>query len=783
MRLSQKILLVISVLTIVAISAAGITGVFVAKSNLERSYEEKLAAIANGRRNQLETYLEGLDAKLAGLATNKDSSTALNMFKAGIQRIKHSNPTQLLQDLLTVERTHEESLEFYKDTGATVYGTQATQLGPKLKQFAKVNALGDLYFVNKNGLIVYSIAAGDEIATNLKDGPYASTELGLLFDKLERRALLSADAAAKRNAGETVELDDPDNLLSFKDVMISDFAPYELVSTGPVSFVGIAVVDEKNYYYGSIIAQLPISKLAKIMSDRTGLGETGETILVSQDGTLLLDTQFTKDFDPLTTKVDLSALVAIDGRDLKIGLADGYRDITSMISTAQVNYEGADWRIAAVVDIEEALAGLYEMQIGIATVSILLVCGSLLIAFLFARSLTRPINSAIANMKELSSGKTDFELKEMNRKDEVGDIVRSIEKFRQAAIEKTRLEYEAESTRLAGEKQRAADEDERVARSAEVSNTVELLAGGLESLASGNLINTIDKPFMEDMEEVRHNFNASLDKLRLALTDIDSGATSIKCVSSEIAEATEDLSSRTEQQAASLEEAAAAVQELTENIRGGEQQAQEVASFAKSAREDTDQSSKVVHSAMDAMSRIEQASNGISGIINVIDEIAFQTNLLALNAGVEAARAGEAGKGFAVVAQEVRELAGRSAEAAKEIKSLIESSNGEVQEGVKLVKETGSVLEKISSNVSNIEARITKVANGASEQLLSIETVNSSVGQLDQRIQQNAAMAEQTTAATVNLVEEIKVLSSRVSSFKITSEQSSTPNAEMQLIA
>ena len=174
------------------------------------------------------------------------------------------------------------------------------------------------------------------------------------------------------------------------------------------------------------------------------------------------------------------------------------------------------------------------------------------------------------------------------------------------------------------------------------------------------------------------------------------------------------------------------------------------------------------------MSRIETASSDISGIINVIDEIAFQTNLLALNAGVEAARAGEAGKGFAVVAQEVRELAGRSAEAAKEIKSLINTSNTEVGEGVKLVKKTGEVLEKISGQVATIEERIAAVATGASEQLGGIETVNSTVNEMDQRIQQNAAMAEETTAATTRLVDEINQLTQMVQSFRISEQQAAT---------
>jgi methyl-accepting chemotaxis protein len=185
------------------------------------------------------------------------------------------------------------------------------------------------------------------------------------------------------------------------------------------------------------------------------------------------------------------------------------------------------------------------------------------------------------------------------------------------------------------------------------------------------------------------------------------------------------------------------------------------------AKETTEKSGKVVREAVSAMGRIEQASREISQIINVIDEIAFQTNLLALNAGVEAARAGEAGKGFAVVAQEVRELAQRSANAAKDIKALITKSGSEVSQGVTLVQKTGEALDEIESRVLSINEHIHSIATAAKEQSTGLQEVNTAINQMDQVTQRNAAMVEETSASTHKLTEEAGNLMRLVSQFRV----------------
>ncbi|MER2635839.1 MAG: PAS domain-containing methyl-accepting chemotaxis protein, partial [Rhizobiaceae bacterium] len=243
-------------------------------------------------------------------------------------------------------------------------------------------------------------------------------------------------------------------------------------------------------------------------------------------------------------------------------------------------------------------------------------------------------------------------------------------------------------------------------------------------------------------------------RLAEAMAVVTESSRAIQSGTQEISVAVDDLARRTETQAASLEETAAALSEITATVKKTAENAGNARTVVSSARTDAEHSGEVVEKAVAAMSNIEASSRQVGQIIGVIDEIAFQTNLLALNAGVEAARAGEAGRGFAVVASEVRSLAQRSAEAAKEIKGLISASGRQVDEGVQLVKETGGALQRIVRHVNEISDIVATMATSAHEQATALSEVNVAVGQMDQVTQQNAAMVEETAAASRSLAQE-----------------------------
>ncbi len=293
------------------------------------------------------------------------------------------------------------------------------------------------------------------------------------------------------------------------------------------------------------------------------------------------------------------------------------------------------------------------------------------------------------------------------------------------------------------------------------------LGGSLTKLAAGDVEHPIVNAFQPAFEPIRRDFNAAQEKLKSTLLTIADSADLVAASGKEVTSASEDLTRRTEAQAANLEETAAALGAVTETVKKTAESAGQASAVVSETRNDAERGGDVVRRAVEAMGRIEKSSQQISQIIGVIDEIAFQTNLLALNAGVEAARAGDAGRGFAVVASEVRALAQRSAEAAKEIKGLISASTEEVGEGVKLVAETGEALSRIIAKVAEINALIVDMARGAEEQSNSLHEVNAAVAQLDGGVQQNAAVAEESTAASRSLMAEADKLSRLASEFKL----------------
>jgi len=297
-------------------------------------------------------------------------------------------------------------------------------------------------------------------------------------------------------------------------------------------------------------------------------------------------------------------------------------------------------------------------------------------------------------------------------------------------------------------------------------DAVATLANGLTELSHGNLDQSINNSFPANLEKLRTDFNESLGRLREAMIKVGANAHVIAAQTNEFRSATEDLSRRTAQQAASVEETAAALEQITTTVADSTRSAEEAGQLVATTRQDAERSGEVVKKAISAMSAIEGSSKEISNIIGVIDDIAFQTNLLALNAGVEAARAGDAGKGFAVVAQEVRELAQRSANAAKEIKALINTSSEQVKQGVKLVGETGEALTGIVTQVQNINDNVSAIVKSAHEQSIGLKEINQAVISMDQGTQQNAAMVEQSTAASHNLASEVESLNRLLATFE-----------------
>ncbi len=351
-----------------------------------------------------------------------------------------------------------------------------------------------------------------------------------------------------------------------------------------------------------------------------------------------------------------------------------------------------------------------------------------------------PYVTTVVRMEGLAAGDLNSPVAFTDHRDCVGRMTKAMMAFKDNAVERSNVDVA-------------------------LVQVVSEVTTGLQHMKNGNLTYSIEKSFGAEYDSLRHNFNDTVAQLHQLLTQTSTAANNVLTGASEIRSASDDLAQRTEQQAASLEESAAAMREVTSMVQQTAQNASEVGKQVGEAHTAATDGGKVVRRAVDAMGAIQKSSGQITNIIDVIDGIAFQTNLLALNAGVEAARAGDAGKGFAVVANEVRALAQRSADAAKDIKELITASTAGVSDGVALVDETGSVLLQISDRVAAINVRVAEISSSTQTQAVRLQQVNIAVSEMDKMTQQNAAMVEESNAAARSLAEEATDLSQVVQRF------------------
>ena len=417
---------------------------------------------------------------------------------------------------------------------------------------------------------------------------------------------------------------------------------------------------------------------------------------------------------------------------------------------------------------QDGLAAAHVSKIAAGVMGFIGLIAAGLLAFavnVIIRKVSQPLQAMTSAMLRLSEGDNGIVVPAVGQADELGQMADAVTVFKEAAIAKLKADADIVEAKTRAERERLAASEAAIAQQQEL--VVRSFGVGLSRLADGDLTYRVRDDLPHQYETLRSDFNGAMGKLQDTMQVIIGNADGIRSGSREITHASDDLAKRTEQQAAGLEETAAALEEITATVKKTADGAQEARRVVSSAKVDAEHGGEVVGKAVTAMGQIEASAQQITQIIGVIDEIAFQTNLLALNAGVEAARAGDAGRGFAVVAQEVRALAQRSAEAAKEIKALITASTEQVGAGVDLVGQTGKALERILDQVSRINGVVGEIAASAREQATGLDEVNLAVNQMDQVTQQNAAMVEESTAASHALAREADALTQLMGQFQV----------------
>ena len=607
---------------------------------------------------------------------------------------------------------------------AVSYGFTHAVVDGWLNKVLELNDYYDIFLVDSKGLVLYSVAKEDDYMTNLLTGPYAETELGEVVTKA-----LNGSA---------------------EEVFLSDLAPYAASQGAEAMFMASQISGPDGKLIGVIAMQLNSDALEAIVNAPEGLGETGQVFILGADARTRTASRVAGEFATFEQMPQSEQVTsALAGEPGYFDDTIGRKGAPALAAAEPLSALGNGWSLVVEMDQAEVTAAADADMRTVFLIFAALSLGALGLGIMFARAVTLPIGRAKASLDAIAAGNLDITIADADRADEIGGMAIAMN----GLLDTLNLAKVAETRR----------QDLQ----AELGKVVQTLNDALQDLADGDLTKPITAAFSGEYDGLRQNYNATLEKLASTISQVVEASQSIRGRSQEIASASEDLSRRTENQAAALEQTAAALDELTSSIKSAAEGSREVEDIVRRARQEAEDSGVVVQGAVAAMSEIEKSSEQISQIIGAIDDIAFQTNLLALNAGVEAARAGDAGKGFAVVASEVRALAQRSSAAAKEIKSLIVTSAQHVRSGVEQVGKAGEALHSIVGSVANISTLVSDIAAGAAEQSTGLAEINIGVTQLDQVTQQNAAMAEQSTAASHSLNQDASGLADLVALFSL----------------
>ena len=758
LRIAQKVPLAIIGGALLVSAAVGVASYLVSASTMEAMSQERLRAISVERAERVTNFLDGLTEdviQLANTALVQDNAKALATAWSQLD-----NPTQQLQQNFITDNPNPDErwlLDLPEQKNAYSFGHKNAH--PGLRSVAQGRGYPDLFLFGLEGELLYTVNKNEDFATVFTEGggPFADSALGRAY----RTAMAFTDP---------------------KQVTYADDLSYAPSGGDPAGFVAVKVFGSDGAPRGVLAVELPLAQVDQTMASRNGLGDTGETFLVGEDGLFRSNSTFSEANDFLVTSYGSGPL----DQALAGGLGQGYstyRGLTMLTTAVPLRFIDQEGALVSVISTDEVLApivGMRNLVLGIGGVLLLLVTA---IGLLISRSVTKPLSRLTTTMETLAEGNLEADVQGTQRKDEIGAMSRAVEIFRENArqvhtlTDQERMSSEqrrVERAEMMQNLQRAFGRVVDAAVSGDFSKRVEASFpdAELNSLASSvnNLVDTVDRGLAETgtvlaalaqtdltkrMEgdyqgafgRLRDDINAVGDTLTRVVRSLRGTSRTLKTATSELLAGANDLSDRTAKQSATIEETSAAMHQLADTVEDNSKRTEAASAKARAVSDTATEGGEVMHRANEAMERITASSSKISNIIGLIDDIAFQTNLLALNASVEAARAGEAGKGFAVVAVEVRRLAQSAAQASSDVKALVEQSGLEVQGGTKLVGDAAQKLLAMLGAVRESSDLIAAIAEATKAQASAIREVNVAVTELDKMNQHNVALVEETNAS------------------------------------
>ncbi|HEY8576362.1 MAG TPA: methyl-accepting chemotaxis protein [Devosia sp.] len=734
---------------------------FVASSSIVTSQaEQRLTAAAANAKSSIEAYLNEVAEDLTLFAGRAEIAANIDLFSGALRSLSgQGDPTDLLQTAYITDNPHPAGERLLLDTSdkLPVYDLHHRALHADFRDLLNKRGYYDIFLFDTDFNNVYTVFKEADFATNFGEdgGPWAGTDLG----KVVRSAMAAEEG----------------------QVFLSDFAPYGPSAGAPASFIAAPVYDQ-GFLIGVLAFQLPTARLGDVLNRVQGLGESGQTFLVGQDGLARNDSPDTAEDDVLSLSLDGEAVSAALGGSPAIAAMQD-RNGTALVAAAEpLTFGGVDWAVVALETEDAIFAPSNGLRNTMLIIGLVLLALAALASIVIARTITRPVSRLTDAMAAIAGDKLDIAVPGLERADELGYMAEAVEVFRGNALKMRDLraaeldmsEERASRVGVVQELQRdigavvgaaiAGDFSRRVSTdldepelrqlAGDVNDLVATVDRGLgetgsvlAAMAQADLSQRVTGDYRGAFARLKDSTNGVAEQLGELVVQLRGTSGALKTATGEILSGANDLSERTTRQAATIEETSAAMEQLSRTVVENASQAVDAREKARAVSLEAEASGAVMVDATAAMDRISASSAKISNIIGLIDDIAFQTNLLALNASVEAARAGDAGKGFAVVAVEVRRLAQSAASASADVKVLIEQSAGEVRGGSKLVAEAAQRLEKVQQAIRANAETLDHMAQASRGQASAIEEVNVAVRQMDEMTQHNAALVEETNAA------------------------------------